>query len=32
MDFTSEERVYLDTHPYKIEQLWKSVDNKLTNI
>jgi hypothetical protein len=23
MDFTSDERKYLDTHPYKIEQLWE---------
>jgi len=28
MDFTSKERDYLDTHPYKIEQLWKSAKDK----
>ena len=28
MDFTSEERNYLDAHPYKIEQLWDSAKNK----
>ena len=27
-DFTSEERDYLDAHPYKIEQLWDSAKNK----
>ena len=28
MDITSNEREYLDAHPYKIEQLWQSANNK----
>ena len=28
MFFTSNERDYLDSHPYKIEQLWKSAKDK----
>ena len=28
MDFTSDERNYLDTHSYKIEQLWECAKNK----
>jgi hypothetical protein len=28
MDFTSDERIYLNSHPYKIEQVWEAAKNK----